>query len=284
MAHKVGTFDPASFASHPKYGDAADGLRWSPFVEHSDETVHVSYGMMELAPNGVTHVIVQAHETGIYLAKGELEVLREGRAYRLVQGDFILIPTGVAHAYRNTGETGARWVEMCAPQPKPPGGWQDTWFAGPAEWPSGFSAIDTRDRRTPMAGHYDYSQHLPPQDVAPDLRGFSLRMLMDDVFGAVHFNMFVVSFADGGICDHHDHPFEEAYFVLGGEVDVMFDGKEYTLKEGDFAWTGVGAQHAFFPREGTPVHWLEIQAPQPPVRDGVRFYSPWDYMTTVLKF
>lgn len=56
------------------------------------------------------------------------------------------------------------------------------------------------------------------------------------------------------------------------------------LREGDFAWTGVGAQHAFFPRKGTPVHWLEIQAPQPPVREGVRFLSPWDYMSTILKF
>ncbi len=107
---------------------------------------------------------------------------------------------------------------------------------------------------------------------------------MDDVFGAVHFNMFVISFADGGLCNHHDHPFEEAYFVLGGEVDIVFDGQEYVLREGDFAWTGVGAQHAFFPRKGTPVHWLEIQAPQPPVREGVRFHSPWDYMSNVLKF
>ncbi len=284
MVHKVGTFDPASFAAHPKYGDGADGLRWSPFVEHSDDTVHVSYGMMELVPGSDTQVVVQAHETGIFLTDGELEVLRDGRAHRLSAGDFILIPTGIAHAYRNTGTAAARWVEMCAPQPKPPGGWQDSWLSGPAVWPAEVSGIDPRDRRAPMTGHYDYGQHLPPQDVAPDLRGFSLRMLMDDVFGAVHFNMFVVSFSEGGICDHHDHPFEEAYYILGGEVDILFDGQEYTLKEGDFAWTGVGAQHAFFPRKGTPVHWLEIQAPQPPVRDGVRFYSPWDYMTNVLKF
>jgi quercetin dioxygenase-like cupin family protein len=41
-------------------------------------------------------------------------------------------------------------------------------------------------------------------------------MMIDDVLGGVHFNMFVISFAGGGICNHHDHAFEEPYFVLGG--------------------------------------------------------------------
>jgi mannose-6-phosphate isomerase-like protein (cupin superfamily) len=218
------------------------------------------------------------------MTSGEIEVMRDGRTYLLTEGDFMLIPTGIEHAYRNTGGVPARWVEMCAPQPKAPDAWKDTWFSGPASWDSEAAPINLRDRRASMLGHYDHAQHTPPLAISPDLNGFSQRMMMDDVFGAVHFNMFVISFADGGLCNHHDHPFEEAYFVLGGEVDIVFDGQEYVLREGDFAWTGVGAQHAFFPRKGTPVHWLEIQAPQPPVREGVRFHSPWDYMSNVLKF
>ncbi len=282
--HKVGTFDAGAFAPHPKYDGHATGLGWAPFVEHSDETVHISYGMIEIVPGGETEITIQAHETGLYVTEGEVEISRDGRLYRLVAGDFMLIPTGIEHAYRNAGDKPVRWVEMCAPQPKPAGGWRDTWFDGQADWSAGAEAINLADRRYVMLGHYDYGQHTPPLTVTPDLDGFSQRMMIDDVFGAVHFNMFVISFAWGGICNHHDHPFEEAYFVLGGEVDIVFDGQEYLLKEGDFAWTGVGAQHAFFPREDTPVHWLEIQAPQPPVRDGVRFYSPWDYLTTTLKF
>lgn len=282
--HKIGTFDPAALSPHPKYGDHASGLNWAPFVEYADETVHVSYGTIELLSGGETALTVQAYETGLYMTTGEVEVLRDGRACKLTEGDFMLIPTGIEHAYRNTGDAPARWIEMCAPQPKGPNGWQDIWFAGPADWSREAVPINLADRRMSMVGHYDYSQHTPPLTISPDLAGFSQRMLMDDVFGAVHFNMFVVSFADGGQCNHHDHPFEEAYYVLGGEIDIVFDGKEYVLKEGDFAWTGVGAQHAFFPRKGTPVHWLEIQAPQPPVRDGVRFMSPWDEMTSVLKF
>jgi len=282
--HKIGSFDPAALLPHPKYAAHATGLNWAPFVEHADETVHISYGTIELLSGGETALTVQAHETGLYLIAGAVEVLRDGHIYRLTEGDFMLIPTGIEHAYRNTGNVPARWIEMCAPQPKAPNGWQDTWFNGPAVWNAEAAPINLADRRMSMVGHYDYSQHTPPLTISPNLDGFSQRMMMDDVFGAVHFNMFVISFADGGLCNHHDHPFEEAYFVLGGEVDIVFDGQEYVLKKGDFAWIGVGAQHAFFPRKGTPVHWLEIQAPQPPVRDGVRFMSPWDYMTTVLKF
>lgn len=282
--HKIGSFDPKTLSPHPKYGDHANGLNWAPFVEHVDETVHISYGIIEVVAGGETQMTTQAHETGIYMTSGEIEVMRDGRTYKLTEGDFMLIPTGIEHAYRNTGGASARWVEMCAPQPKAPDAWKDTWFSGPAPWSDDAAPIDLRDRRASMLGHYDYSQHTPPLTVSPDLDGFSQRMMMDDVFGAVHFNMFVISFANGGLCNHHDHPFEEAYYVLGGEVDIVFDGQEYVLREGDFAWTGVGAQHAFFPRKGTPVHWLEIQAPQPPVREGVRFHNPWDYMSTILKF
>ncbi len=282
--YKIGSFDPAALLPHSKYADHATGLNWAPFVEHADETVHISYGTIELLSGGETALTVQAHETGLYLIAGAVEVLRDGHIYRLTEGDFMLIPTGIEHAYRNTGNVPARWIEMCAPRPKASNGWQDTWFNGPAVWNAEAAPINLADRRMSMVGHYDYSQHTPPLTISPNLDGFSQRMMMDDVFGAVHFNMFVISFADGGFCNHHDHPFEEAYFVLGGEVDIVFDGQEYVLKKGDFAWIGVGAQHAFFPRKRTRVHWLEIQAPQPSVRDGVRFMSPWDYMTTVLKF
>ncbi|MBT4905350.1 MAG: cupin domain-containing protein [Rhodospirillaceae bacterium] len=282
--HKVATFDSATLAPHPKYGAHAHGLNWSPFVEHADDTVHISYGIIEVTPGGETELTIQAHETGLYLIEGAVDVIRDGRAYRLVAGDFMLIPTGIAHAYRNAGSVAARWIEMCAPQPKAPDAWQDTWFDGAAEWPDTPALINLADRRDQMVGHYDIAQHTPPLTITPDLDGFSQRMMIDDVFGAVHFNMFVINFANGGICNHHDHAFEEAYYVLGGEVDIVFDGQEYLLKKGDFAWTGVGAQHAFFPREGTPVHWLEIQAPQPPLREGVRFYSPWDNFTNVIKF
>ena len=282
--HKVGRFDAAESAPHPIYDGHADGLSWAPFVEHADDTVHLSYGAMELARDGETEIVSHAFEKALFVTDGELEVNRDGHVHRLVEGDFILVPTGTEHALRNRAPGAARWVETSAPQPKAPGGWQDTWFAGPAEWTQQASAPDLRDPRNRMMGHYESNQHPPASTVTSDLHGFSLRMLMDANFGATHFNLFVVSFPDGGLCNHHDHPFEEAYFILDGVVDVTFDGEDYTLEPGDYGWTGVGAQHAFFPREGQPIRWLEVQAPQPPAQGGMRWKSQWDYVNTVLKF
>ena len=64
--------------------------------------------------------------------------------------------------------------------------------------------------------------------------------------------------------------------VIEGDVDIVFDGKPYTLRTGDFAWTAVGSRHAFFPVEGRPVRWLEIQAPQPPAQFGMRWHARWE--------
>jgi quercetin dioxygenase-like cupin family protein len=282
--HKVGRFDPADLAPHPIYEGHGSGLRWAPFVERADDTVHVAYGAMELASDGETEVISHAFDKALFVIGGELEVNRDGHIYRLSEGDFILVPTGIDHALRNRAAGAARWIEMSAPQPKAPGGWQDTWFDGPADWSQQAASPDLADPRTRMMGHYEPGQHPPAATIMAELHGFSLRMLMDANFGATHFNMFVVGFPDGGLCDHHDHPYEEAYFILDGIVDVTFDGQDYTLGPGDYGWTGVGAQHAFFPRKGEPIRWLEIQAPQPPAKGSMRWMSQWDYINTVLKF
>jgi len=282
--HKVGRFEPSALAPHPIYEGHAQGLTWAPFFEHSDETVHAAYGIMELASGGETERVSHAFEKALFVTQGEFEINRAGNLYRLGEGDFILVSAGVEHALRNTASSAARWVELSVPQPKAPGGWQDTWFAGPTQWTQDAVPPDLRDPRNHMIGHYAPEQQPPAHTVTSDLHGFSQRMMIDAAFGAVHFNLFVISFPDGGLCNHHDHPFEEGYFILDGQVDITFDGKDYTLRPGDFGWTGVGAQHAFFPKKGQPVRWLEFQAPQPPVRDGVRFMAKWDYVNTVLRF
>jgi quercetin dioxygenase-like cupin family protein len=283
--HKVGRFEPVALAPHPIFDGHAEGLNWAPFIEHADDTVHAAYGVMELASGGETEIVSHAFEKALFLIGGEIEIDRDGHVYRLVEGDYFLVPTGIEHALRNLALDAARWVEMSAPQPKALDGWQDTWFVGAAQWTQQALPLDLGDPRNRMTGHYEPSQHPPAASMVPDnLFGFSQRMMVDANFGASHFNLFVIGFPDGGLCNHHDHPFEEGYFVLDGAVDITFDGKDYTLETGDYAWTGVGAQHAFFPKKGQPVRWLEFQAPQPPAQGGMRWMTQWDYVNTVLKF
>lgn len=239
-------------------------------------SVHIGYDLCRLEPGGRIERRVAAYETAIYVTDATLDVWRDGRELKLVAGDFALIPTGTPWALRNTEKAAATWAEVMAPQPKSPGGWQDTFKLGAAPWSDkGAARPDLSDPCLRLASHFD--GRMPASfHVHGDLTGFSIRMLMDKEFGTVHQHMFVIEFADGGLCNHHDHPFEEAYLLLDGKVDIVFDGASYVLEPGDFAWTAVGSRHAFFPKKGQPVRWLEIQAPQPPVREWIRWHERWE--------
>jgi len=74
----------------------------------------------------------------------------------------------------------------------------------------------------------------------------------------------------------HDHTYEEAYFILSGEVEATLDGKRYRARPGDVLWTGVGCVHAFANTGSEPVRWLETFSPQPPQENVFRFVADWE--------
>jgi quercetin dioxygenase-like cupin family protein len=88
----------------------------------------------------------------------------------------------------------------------------------------------------------------------------------------------MVRYQPGGVAHPHDHPFEEAYYMLEGEVEVVADDQRYTLHPGDAFWTGVGCVHAFYNTSGKRVTWLETSAPGPPARHSYRFTRDWEYL------
>jgi quercetin dioxygenase-like cupin family protein len=113
--------------------------------------------------------------------------------------------------------------------------------------------------------------------------GIAVKMLVDQRLGAVLHTMFMVEYQPGGVAQPHDHPLEETYYILDGEVDAVADGEEFTLRAGDVFWTGVGCVHAFYNRSGGRVRWLETQSPQPPANYSYRFNRDWDYLADRLQ-
>ena len=106
-------------------------------------------------------------------------------------------------------------------------------------------------------------------------------MLVDHAFGADHVTMFTVDYELGGAAQAHDHPFEEAYVFLAGEVEGEFDGQHYTFRPGDFAFAPTGSVHGFYNTGDERVRWIETQAPQPPARHSYRWVRDWErYETT----
>jgi quercetin dioxygenase-like cupin family protein len=208
-------------------------------------------------------------------------------------GDYGVTPVGAPHGLRNVGDVPARWATMWAPQPR--SRVQGDTYAVPPLPEREPTPIDVRDPRTRSFGHIDPANmevDKQTQDmlaVSASMRtallvysGITVKMMVDSDLGAQLQTMFMVQYEPGGVAGTHDHPLEETYLVLEGEVDASFDGEVHRLRPGDVAWAGVGCVHGFSNPADRPVRWLETQAPQPPGRHSYRFTRDWDYLRSRL--
>jgi quercetin dioxygenase-like cupin family protein len=108
--------------------------------------------------------------------------------------------------------------------------------------------------------------------------GIALKMLVDERLGAALHTMFMVEYQPGGVAQPHDHPLEESYYILEGEVEAEANDETFVLGPGDVFWTGVGCVHAFRNRSDGLVRWVETQSPQPPRNHSYRFSRDWEYL------
>ena len=277
--HHFGHFEPAALTRHPVYEGYNAGYRHVSLVDHNTGSVHTGLSIDELAPNGTLAPHVHAYEESFYLIAGEA-VLRLGdRAYRVRHGDFGVIKVGTVHGWRALGDAPVRWLQMAAPQPKPPGKERDTFFARNGSVPPDAPLLDVNALDGALLGHFDVGQ-IPPGDegriVAGGLKGVFLKWLLDEKFGAAHHRLLFIEYLPGVSIGLHDHTYEEAYFVLSGSVEATMDGSRYVARAGDVLWTGVGCVHAFANTGTEPVRWLETFSPQPPSENVFRFMSEWE--------
>lgn len=286
--HHVGTFDESNLQVPAGYDEHSDGYSRATLIDHTAGSVHMGHGICELTPDGVLNPHVHSFEEGFFILDGEALVQIDGTAHKLTSGDYGVIPIGVSHAWRGVGDSPARWLEMVAPQPKPAGGAQDTFFEPSQRAPTHGEPLDLRDPRTRLVGHFDDRQLPPPSQLEMDgyrggnIHGISLKMLIDRMFGAQHFTLFMVQFQPGGEGNVHEHPFEESYYILSGEADTLLDDESYHVGPGDIVWTGVGSTHGFFNTGDVPIRWIETQAPQPPAQQAFRFPTEWEYLSEKL--
>ena len=108
--------------------------------------------------------------------------------------------------------------------------------------------------------------------------GIAVKMLIDERHGAHLGNLFMVDYQPDVVLHPHDHPVEEAFYMLEGAVVYFADGEEYPLATGDVAYAGISCIHGFENRSGTKTRWLESRAPVPPVHHSYRFNRDWDFL------
>ncbi len=284
--HHAVVRDDATQSSTPAGHDRhAHGYRTAPLVNSatSPSALHMAHQIVRLEAGGSLEQNVLAYEKSLFVFEGELDLMLDGRAYRLVSGDYALILVGSAHALRSA--PGARWMEMIAPQPLVPSVGADIFFVGDVAWPAQVERFDRSDARTRFVGHFSDEQLPPPGNLQMDgysgdgARLIRQKMMVDRNFGSAHMTMFAVEFAPGGGGgSHHTHPFEESYYFVSGIADCVFEGRSYVVEPGTLCWTSVGAKHQIFTRGDEPVRFIETQTPQPPARQAFRFDSEWRAM------
>ena len=296
MTTHVATVD-WSFTERPMAStDTWHGLSRSVIVGPAQGAVHTELAVGALAAGGWLQRHFHSFEEALYVLAGELLVEIDGHAHRLVAGDYTFMPVGAWHALANAGAEETRWMSVNTPvRQAPDAGRRDTFFAPEPFDLAGFDATAVRppfgDPRLRNVGHYAGT---PPQAEALTLNdpargrtpagrdtalvvysGISVKMLVDRVFGAELLTMFTVDYEPGGAAQVHDHPFEEAYFFLDGEITAELDGRTHTIRAGDVVFAGVGATHGFFNAGSGRVRWIETQAPQPPERHSYRWVDHW---------
>lgn len=277
--HYYGRFDEEAMAPPPVFMGHSSGYTAATLIDRQTGSVHTGLSINQLAPGGSIHPHVHSFEEGFYILSGEAVVAIGGASYRLRPGDYATVKVGTRHAWRAVGAMPVRWLQMAAPQPKPPGAERDTFFLKDQSVPSDAAPLDVADLQGNLLGHFDASQ-IPPvaerRNAVAGLEGVFLKWVMDEEFGARHHRMLFIEYQPGVGIGLHDHTFEEAYFILDGEVEAVLDGATYSLKAGDVVWTGVGCVHAFRNVSTRPVRWLETFAPQPPKENVFRFMAEWE--------
>jgi quercetin dioxygenase-like cupin family protein len=284
----------ADIQAEPAYVDNSRLFRRCSLVDRQVGSVHMGLGLCGLQSGGHIDLHVHSFEESFYILEGDPILVLDGHAYPVVPGTCGVVPVGVPHAWLAPPAGSARWIDMLAPQPRIEGASADTFFIGPPI-DDDVEELDIRDPR---------SRHLfclAESDIALEsLRtgaradaptvsasmstallaysGIAVKMLVDQRLDAQLSTMFMVEYQPGGVAHPHDHPFEESYFMLDGEIEAVADGAKYVLQRGDLFWTGVGCIHAFHNRSDRVVRWLETQSPQPPARHSYRFNRDWEYL------
>jgi len=270
----------------------------SALVDHTCGSVHMGLGLCVLDAGGHVDTHVQSYEESFYVLEGEPTLVLDGRAFTLLPGACGVIPVGVAHAWLGPAKGSARWIDMHAPQPRVDGTDTDTFHLGPPA-PIEHVPLDIRDPRSRnlfrmvdddiSVDKLKVGARVDAPTVSASMAtallaysGIAVKMLVDQRVDAQLHTMFMVDYQLGGVAHPHDHPFEESYYILEGEVDAVGDGRRYTLRAGDLFWTGVGCVHAFYNTSAGTVRWLETQSPQPPARHSYRFSRDWEYLQAKL--
>lgn len=294
--HHVTSYVEAEQEAPDDYAPYSAGYGRRSHIDRGIGAIHTGMGTCSLRPGGHVDTHVHSFEELVYVIQGSACLTVGGRTVRMKRDEGAFIGVGEPHSWHNDGVERCLWIDLQSPQarsvddPSP-----DTFFLAPSlsavEVPEPVS-LDMRDpllRRFTRWSRAEMDLDALKEPVAVDAptvsasmssallaySGITVKMLLDERHGAYLCNMFMVDYYPGVVLHPHDHPIEEAFYMLEGEVVFIADGEEHAMSAGDVAYAGVGCVHAFENRTARRCRWLETRAPLPPLHHGYRFERDW---------
>jgi quercetin dioxygenase-like cupin family protein len=130
-------------------------------------------------------------------------------------------------------------------------------------------------------GRIDWSSLDRPFPDSATASGLARTVLVGPAQGATHTELAIGGFVPGGWLARHIHSFEEALYVLEGELLLELDRRVHRLVAGDFALIPIGTLHTLACGSPAPVRWMSVNTPprRPPdaaVRDTIFASEPPD--------
>jgi mannose-6-phosphate isomerase-like protein (cupin superfamily) len=283
---------PTTFTAH------SSGFRRQILVNRATGSPHMTLTVDYLNEGGHVDAVLHSFETSLYVLSGTLAVTTLGKTSELGPDHCIALPLATTYTMRAV-DGPVKWLQMEAPAELDDGRRQDTFFTGDTLVETTPDIPDMRDPRNRNAVRFDGDSmdlrrlsggsDVAAPTVSPSMAtallaysGIAVKMLIDQQMGAQLHTMFMVDYQPTAIAHPHDHPFEEAYVFVEGEVHALVDGELMVLHPGDVLWAGVGADHGFENRSSGLVRWIEVQAPAPPPRHSYRFSREWEHLAEKL--
>ncbi|MEO9181329.1 MAG: cupin domain-containing protein [Acidimicrobiales bacterium] len=260
---------------------------------------HMTLSIGHLDTGGHIDAVLHSFEVSLYVQSGTMNVTTLGRTTQLNPDHCIVLPLATTYTLRAINGP-VKWLQMAAPAEHDDGRRTDTFFTGVVLAESAPDIPDMRDPRNRSAVRFDADamdlkrlaggSDVGAPTVSPSMAtallaysGIGVKMLIDQQVGAQLHTMFIVDYQPTAIAHPHDHPFEEAYVFVEGEVHALVDGDALVLHPGDVLWASVGCDHGFENRSLGLVRWIEVQAPGPPSRHSYRFSREWEHLAEKLR-
>lgn len=297
--HHLSRIDDAAAVTPPAFAEHSAGYRRQDLINQDVGSPHMTLTIGHLDNGGHVDPTLHSFEFSIYVLSGELAVTTLGQTTLLPRDHVICVPVGTTYSLR-ASQGPVKWLQMASPAEINDGRRQDTFFSPAVLVESSPVLPDMRDPRNRNAVRFDSDamdlrrlaggSAVDAPTVSPSMStallaysGIGVKMLIDHQRGAQLHTMFVVDYQPTAIAHPHDHPFEEAYVFIEGEVHGLIDGISMVFRPGDVLWAGVGCDHGFENRGTGLVRWIEVQAPQPPLRHSYRFSREWEYLAAQLR-